>query len=252
MSAAVLELDDVRVRYAGGTEAARGVSLTIGPGECVAVIGESGCGKTTLANTILQILPTGAVVTGRVSVGGTVLPVGGAALKALRGRRAGYVAQDPYAVFDPLRSVGDRVRQAWRYHRLRPPKDVGDRVAALGVADAAARLRDRPAAWSGGMLQRASIAAATAHDPPLIVADEPTSALDADLADDALRTLRGTGSAILLISHDLRLVARHADRIAVMRDGEFVEHGTATRLLEAPAHAYTRTLLAATAPAVTP
>jgi oligopeptide/dipeptide ABC transporter ATP-binding protein len=147
-----------------------------------------------------------------------------------------------------MHAVDHHVTEAWRTHRLRPaPGETTRRVCALGVERAATRLTERPHHWSGGMLQRATIAAATAHQPALTIADEPTSALDADLADDVLTALRHASQALLLVSHNLRLVARHSDRIAVMYAGRIVETGPTTELLTRPRHPYTQALLAATA-----
>ncbi len=168
-------------------------------------------------------------------------------LRRARGKRVGLVAQDPMRSFNPLLTVGTSVAEAWRVHRDKPPRGaIADALDTLGIPDAEHRMRHRPHQWSGGMLQRASIAAASAHTPPLIVADEPTSALDADRADSVLQALRATGAGVLLISHDLALVARHSDQVAVMYAGRIVEHGPASQVLADPRHPYAQALLAAT------
>lgn len=246
-SGGVLALSGLTVTYPDGTEAVLGVDLTVREGECLAIVGESGCGKTTLVRTVLDLLPVGSTVDGEVTVDGvSVLGLGERARRRLRGLVVGYVAQDPYAACDPLRSVRHHVAEAWRNHRTRPADgEVAKRVAALGVDRAASRLRERPHQWSGGMLQRATIAASAVHRPVLTIADEPTSALDTHLADDVLITLRANAGTLLVISHDLRLVARHSDRIAVMSAGRIVEIGPAAEILGSPQHPYTRTLLAA-------
>ena len=125
-----------------------------------------------------------------------------------------------------------------------PPGVIDERISALGIGAAATRLRDRPHQWSGGMLQRASISAATVHDPELVLADEPTSALDADLAD-GVYAVRRASRGLLLISHDLRLVENHADRIAVLRDGRIIETGQTGSITTTPRHEYTSQLLTA-------
>jgi oligopeptide/dipeptide ABC transporter ATP-binding protein len=241
-----LELVGLSVTYQDGTRAVRDVDLAVWSGECVALVGESGCGKTTLARTVLQLSPASATVTGDLRVGGTdTVSLDGEGLRRLRGRVVGYVAQDPFAACDPLRSVGHHVAEAWVAQGLRPPADVAERVGELGVDRAGVRLRERPHQWSGGMLQRATIAAAVAHLPTVTVADEPTSALDAVHAEGVLATLRAASESLVLVSHDLGLAATHADRIVVMYAGRVVETGTTVELTARPRHPYTRALLAA-------
>lgn len=242
-----LRLAAVDVTYSSGVRAVRGADLVVEAGQCVAVIGESGCGKTTLARAALGLLPEGTAVTGSIQVGGVeVVGARPAVLRRLRGRRIGLVTQDPFASCDPLRTVGHHVAEAWTAHRMRPPP--GAVVAALdrlGIPRAEARSREHPHRWSGGMLQRATIAVASAHEPPVLIADEPTSALDADRANAILATLRATPAGLLLISHDLSVVAGHADQVAVMYAGRIVEYGPASRVLAAPRHPYTAALRAA-------
>jgi peptide/nickel transport system ATP-binding protein len=243
----VLRIRDLTVRYGTGPVVLSGIDLDVHEGECLALVGESGCGKTTLARTILGILPKHATVTGTIELLGqdiTHLPF--KQRRAVLGAHLGYVAQDPYAACDPLRTVRHHINEASIAHRL-PVDDsaIDTRVTALDIPDAATRLKDRPNQWSGGMLQRASICAATIHDPELVVADEPTSALDADLADGVLHTIRRASRSVLLISHDLRLVESHAETIAVLHEGRIVETETTTTLIAAPTHDYSRQLLTA-------
>jgi peptide/nickel transport system ATP-binding protein len=225
MTAPLLRIDKLSVAYGDGFTALRGVQLQIAPGECLAVVGPSGSGKSTLARAILGLLPAGATITGHIDFSGADLAaLDEAAMRPLRGRRIGYVAQDPYQACNPLRPVHDHVADAWRVHGLAPPDAmVARRLADAGIAGAETAMWQYPHQWSGGMLQRASIGAATAHAPSLLIADEPTSALDADRADAILAMLKARGSAILLISHDLDLVLRHADRIALCEAGALVE-----------------------------
>jgi peptide/nickel transport system permease protein len=242
-----LRLTDLTVAHPGSRPVVRGVSFEIRPGECVALVGASGCGKTTLARAVLGLLPAGATVAGSISVGGREL-VGAPErdLRRARGRVVGHVAQDPYAAFDPLRSVGDHVAEARRAHGVAADADgTGAELERLGVADARRRLRDRPHRWSGGMLQRATIVAANAHRPLVTVADEPTSALDAEVGPAVLDALVTASDAVLLISHDLRLVTAVADRVVVLDAGEVVEEGPTAEVVAAPRHPTTHALLAA-------
>jgi peptide/nickel transport system ATP-binding protein len=241
-----LEIGNLGVTYRDGCHAVRGVTLSAYPGQSVALVGESGCGKSTIARAILGLLPKGAVCSGSIRVGAVdVLEAKPAQLRALRGRLVGYVGQDPFATCDPLHTVGHHVREAWLSHRERPPADLPSRLADLSIPNPSQRLRERPYQWSGGMLQRASIAAATAHQPELIVADEPSSALDTELANGVLGTLRLSSKSLLLVSHDLSLVAEHADIVAVMYAGRIVETGPARTVLEHPKHPYSRALVQA-------
>ncbi|QSB16817.1 ABC transporter ATP-binding protein [Natronosporangium hydrolyticum] len=247
MGTSALVVTDLHVTYPGEVRAVRGVSLQIAAGETLALVGESGCGKTTVLRTVLGLLPAGSAVSGSVLVAGTeVVGASTGTLRTLRGLGVGYVPQEPFAAFDPVRRVGHHLAEAWRVHGRRPA--AGELVRALeehGIPEPADRLRQWPHQWSGGMLQRATIAAATAHRPPLVVADEPTSALDADRADAVLADLRRSSPSLLLVSHDLSLVARHADRMAVCYAGQVVETGVAAEVLAAPRHPYTRALVAA-------
>jgi peptide/nickel transport system ATP-binding protein len=243
-----LNIDALTVTYAGGARAVRGISLQIDPGQCLGLVGESGCGKSSVAMAVLGLLPRTATISGSIRLGAQqVVGANEEELRQARGRRVGLVAQDPMRSFNPLLTVGTSVAEAWRVHGEQPPRGaVASALDTLGIPDAEHRMRHRPHQWSGGMLQRASIAAAGAHTPPLIVADEPTSALDADRADAVLDALRATGAGVLLISHDLALVARHSDQVAVMYAGRIVEQGKAQHVLAHPRHPYAEALLAAT------
>ena len=244
---AVLRIADLSVCYSNGAQAVRSVSLELAPGECLALVGESGCGKTSVAHAILGLLPRRTTVAGSIVVGGVeVVGASRRTIRRLRGHTIGYVGQDPYAACDPLRSVRHHVEEGWTAVRATPPTGAAiERLEALGIDQAGHRAQARPNQWSGGMLQRATIAAATVHRPALTVADEPTSALDADRSDGVLQILREATDGLLLVSHDLSLVGRHADRIAVMYHGRIVEAGPASEVLSRARHPYTRALVAA-------
>ncbi len=250
MKQTVIEFQNVSVVYADGFCAVRGVSFEIGAGECLAIVGESGSGKTTISRAALGLLPKGVTVSGSILVGETeIVGASEKILRDLRGLVVGFVAQEPFSAFNPLARIYRHISEAWRVHHLNPPKNLI--IAALekiGIADAEKSSRQYPHEWSGGMLQRAEIVAAKAHAPRLIIADEPTSALDASRADETLTMLREAKSSLLLVSHDINLVAKHADRIAVCFRGKIVEIGTVRQIIENPKHFYTKILLAAVSP----
>lgn len=217
-----LSVDGLRVAYAG-TEVLRGVSFALAAGETLALVGLSGCGKTTLLRALLGLLPASAQVSGVLREGDRVIDIADrAALRARLGRGVGFVAQNPFDACAPLRPVRKHVEEAWRALRLRPdPARIAALCAELGLApDMLARF---PHEWSGGMLQRANIAAAVALAPPVLLADEPTSALDADTARAAMDCLKDAGRAVLVVSHDLALMDDMADRVLVMDRGRVVE-----------------------------
>lgn len=251
----VLEIRGLRVTYAGGVQAVRGVDLDVARGELVAIVGESGCGKSTLAIAVLRLLPETATVGGSVHLAGVnVYACDRHDAKRVRGELAGLVIQDPMSAFNPVMRVGAHVIEARRLHHRRLPAGglwgwaVG-LLRDLRIAEPERRASHYPHEWSGGMLQRAAIAAASANNPRLLVADEPTASLDASLAVDVVHGLRERqqreGAAMLLITHQLGLAAQVADRVAVMYAGRVVEVGGAAQVINRPRHPYTRALLAA-------
>ncbi|WP_116198507.1 dipeptide ABC transporter ATP-binding protein [Amycolatopsis circi] len=256
MSEAVLDIRDLRVSYADGSAAVDGLSLSVAPGEIVAVVGESGSGKSTAALAVLGLLPDSARVTGTIELAGqNVLDLRGEDLRKLRGPAAGMVFQEPMTALNPLRTIGFQLAEAIRNHdpeKLRHRRYY-DRCAELldrvGVPESAARLKQYPHELSGGLRQRVMIAIALAAGPKLIIADEPTTALDVTVQQqilDLLRDIReNEGTATLLITHNMGVVADVADRVAVLRRGKLVEEAPAAELFGSPKADYTRELLAA-------
>jgi microcin C transport system ATP-binding protein len=249
-------LVDVRnLSVAFGTkEVVRDVSFTLDRGETLALVGESGSGKSLTALSLLQLLPAGGTnPTGRVTLdGNAVIGADEKTLHELRGGLAGIIFQEPMTSLNPLHRIGKQIAEAITLHRRLPSHEVRAQVIGAltlaGFADAASRLDAFPHQLSGGQRQRVMIAIALANDPALLIADEPTTALDVTIQAQILRLLadlkKRRGLALLLISHDLTLVRRFADRVAVMKDGEIVEAGRVADVLGAPTHPYTRLLLA--------
>ncbi|MFJ9567305.1 dipeptide ABC transporter ATP-binding protein [Streptomyces fuscichromogenes] len=241
-------------RRGGRIRAVRDVSLALGRGECLAVVGESGSGKSVTARTLLGLTGARATVTARRLDfdGADLTALSDRQWRAVRGRRIGLVLQDALVSLDPLRTVGAEVRETLRTHSLADGPAARERTLALlsdaGIPDPARRAAQYPHQLSGGLRQRALIASALSGAPELLVADEPTTALDVTVQAQVLGLLArlvGEGTALLLISHDLSVVARLADRVAVMYGGRVVEQGPALDVLKDPRHPYTRALLAA-------
>lgn len=241
----VLDVRDLNVTYPDGTAGLKQVDFSLTGGSCLSVVGESGSGKSTLLGALLGLLPRGTAVRGSIRVDG-VEQVGMSAdrVRGMRQRKMGYVPQDPFASVDPLRPVLHHIRFAGNVAGLRIDDRIAvERLAKFGIAPEISQTRRWPHQWSGGMLQRACIAAATVADPLLVLADEPTSALDPETARSVLRELRsGTGS-LVLVTHDLRTTALVSDHIAVLLRGIIVEQGLTAQVLKAPKHPYTAALL---------
>ncbi|MEV0071339.1 ABC transporter ATP-binding protein [Amycolatopsis sp. NPDC050768] len=256
MSEPVLDIRGLRVSYGDGDPAVNGLSLTVEPGEIVAVVGESGSGKSTAALAVLGLLPESASVSGAIELDGqNVLELRGEELRKLRGQGAGMVFQEPMTALNPLLRIGFQLAEAIRNHdpRKRRHKHYYPRCAELlervGVPEPEARLKQYPHELSGGLRQRVMIAIALAARPKLIIADEPTTALDVTVQQqilDLLRDIRSTeGTATLLITHNMGVVADVADRVLVLRSGRLVEEAPTAELFSSPRAAYTRELLAA-------
>ncbi|MEU7972414.1 ABC transporter ATP-binding protein [Micromonospora sp. NPDC049089] len=254
---ALVTVEDLRVDFdtpTGPVAAVRGVSFTVERGECVAVVGESGSGKSVTARTLVGLAGPGARVrAGRLELAGQdVRGHRPRDWRRVRGRLAGLVLQDALVSLDPLRTVGAEIGEVLSTHEIVSRRERAGRVTHLldqvHLPEPERRARQYPHQLSGGLRQRALIASAIAGEPALLIADEPTTALDVTVQAQILRLLaerRAAGVSLLLISHDLAVVAQIADRVLVLRDGRIVEQGPTDRLLRAPEHPYTRQLLAA-------
>jgi ABC-type dipeptide/oligopeptide/nickel transport system ATPase component len=266
-AATLLEVRDLEIAFPSGKAWApvvRGVAFDIGRGEVVGLVGESGSGKTLTALSLLGLVPPpgrvtagGARLAGRSGSSGSaavdLLRLDARGMRAVRGARIGLIFQEPATAFNPVYTIGFQVAEAVRAHRQVSRRDARDEAARLldrvALADARRRLDDYPHQLSGGQRQRAMIAMALAGGPDLLLADEPTTALDVTLQAQILELLdelrRDLGLAVLLITHDLGVVAGSCDRVVVMHAGRVVETAAVGELFRAPAHPYTRELLAA-------
>ncbi|MFF7773162.1 ABC transporter ATP-binding protein [Streptomyces tanashiensis] len=255
---ALVRVSDLTVEFereAGAVRAVDGLSFTLGEGRALALVGESGSGKSTVAGALLGLhRGTGARVGGSVRVGGIdVAAAGPAELRRLRGGVAAMVFQDPLSALDPYYAVGDQIAEVHRIHHQVSGRAARARavevLGRVGIPDAARRSRSRPHEFSGGMRQRALLAMALACEPRLLVADEPTTALDVTVQAQILDLLhelrRETGTALLLVTHDVGVAAESVDEVLVMRDGREVERGPVAGVLGAPSAPYTRALLSA-------
>ena len=247
-----LEVEDLWVRF-GATEAVRGIDLAVARGETHCLVGESGCGKSASALAIMGLLPGGARRSAR-RIGFAGQEIGALSerrMAALRGDRIGMIFQDPMSSLNPAYTIGSQMGEVLRRHRRLPRGTAADRAAAMldrvGVSAPGMRLGQFPHQLSGGLRQRVMIAMALLCEPALLIADEPTTALDVTVQAQTLRLLaelqRELGLAVLLITHDLGIVARVAHRVSVMYAGEIVEHASTEALFAAPTHPYTRGLL---------
>jgi oligopeptide/dipeptide ABC transporter ATP-binding protein len=257
----LLAIEGLRVASARG-DIVRGADLVVHPGEVVGLVGESGSGKSTLGLAVLGLLGRSrSIVGGSIALEGMVIGAPGVdATEPLRGDRLGFVPQDPFRAFDPLRRMGPQVRRPLELHRGLGAGEAEARIAELlarlGVPDAGGFMARYPHQLSGGMLQRAAIATALACGPRLVVADEPTTALDVlvqlQVIESFLGLVRELGTSLLVITHDLRLLERMADRVAAMYAGRIVEFGPTDAMLSAPRHHYPAALLASSVRAAEP
>ena len=256
MTAPLLSVADLSVELPRGGRwfpAVDGVSFALQRDETVALAGESGCGKSLLARALIGLPPESARVSGVVAwEGRRLLGLPEKEWGRLRGARIGMVFQEPGAALDPVRTVGDQIGEAIRLHArvsaAEARRRAVDRLREVSLPDPESAVDEYPHRLSGGQKQRVGLAIALAADPALLIADEPTTALDATVAGEVLELLarlrRSRGLTLLLISHDLGLVARESDRVLVLYAGRIVEEGVTAEIFRSPRHPYTRGLLA--------
>jgi peptide/nickel transport system ATP-binding protein len=251
MSEPVLSIRDLSVSFPHAT-VVDGVGFDVMPGEIVGVVGESGSGKSMTARSVLRLLPKIARITGSIRFRGQeVLAMSPREIRAMRGALVSMVFQDPMTSFNPVLRIGDQIAEAMTLHGKTNRKTVAERVSALlasvGISNPKARARAYPHEFSGGMRQRALTAMAVANGPALLIADEPTTALDVTVQDQILQLMRDlnekSGTAILLITHNIAVVASLCQRLIVMYAGRVVEDGPADAVLTKPRHPYTWALL---------
>lgn len=237
----------------GVVRAVDDVSFIIQPREAVALVGESGCGKTMTAFSLLKLVPEpGKICGGKILLEGKdIVPLAEKEMQRMRGRDVSIVFQDPFTSLNPVLTVGSQLMETFRIHQNLTKKQARDEACSMledvGISDARQRLSQYPYQFSGGMRQRLMIAMALACKPKILIADEPTTALDVTIQAQILRLLEALkekyGMAVLLITHDLGVVAEFCDRVLVMYAGKIAEEADAHSLFKNPAHPYTQALL---------
>ena len=255
---ALLEVENLQTHFRtpeGVTRAVDGISFSLDAGETLAIVGESGCGKSVTANSILRLIPEPpGKIAGAVRFEGVdLLKLSERAMRGIRGNRIGMIFQEPMASLNPVLTVGRQIAEPLRLHqgldRRAAAARVLDMLSLVGIAEPRRRAREYPHQLSGGMRQRVMIAIALACNPKLLIADEPTTALDVTIQAQILELMadlkQRVGAAIILITHDLGIVAEIANRVVVMYAGRKVEEAKAADLFRAPRHPYTQGLLAA-------
>ena len=260
MSAATLTVSNLRTRFGGSSAGATvvdGVTFTLQPGRTTALVGESGCGKSVTALSLMRLIePPGHIVSGSVTLDGRdLLNLDEREMEQVRGARIGMVFQDPLTSLNPALSIGGQIVETLQAHqpmsRAQAERKAIELLARVGVANPEQRIHDFPHHFSGGMRQRVLIAVAISCSPSVIIADEPTTALDVTVQAKILRLLhdlqRDMGAALLLITHDLGVVAAMADEVLVMYAGRIVERADVDTLFHNPRHPYTKALLACVA-----
>src|SRR5207302_3796310 len=252
----LLEVEDLEVRFwtsRGLVHAVNGISFDIAPGETLGIVGESGCGKSVTSLALLGLLArNGRVESGRaVFEGRDLIRQSDRALRRIRGRAIAMIFQDPMTSLNPVLTIGRQIREALETHfgmgRKEAHATAAEALDRVGIPSAKARIRDYPHQFSGGMRQRAMIAMALACRPKLLIADEPTTALDVTIQAQILDLLRALvaeeNASLILITHDLGVVAGMCERVNVMYGGMFMETGSAEQLFGTPRHPYTLGLL---------
>ncbi|WP_439496251.1 ABC transporter ATP-binding protein [Bosea sp. (in: a-proteobacteria)] len=258
MAETLLSVRDLETHFFnedGVTRAVGGLSLTVSPGETLGIVGESGCGKSVTALSIMRLLPPtiGRTVAGSVRFEGKdLLSLSEREMRAIRGNNIAMIFQEPMTSLNPVLTVGEQIAEAVRIHQGADPKAAlaraGEMLSLVKIPDAKRRLSDYPHQFSGGMRQRVMIAMALACNPRLLIADEPTTALDVTIQAQILRLIvelkERTGSAVILITHDLGVVAETCQRVIVMYAGRKIEEAGVEALFDQPLHPYTRGLMA--------
>ena len=258
-SAPILQVENLQTHFFtqdGVTRAVDGVSFSVGAGETLGIVGESGCGKSVTALSILRLLPRrmARIVGGRVVFDGQDLAaLDEAAMRDIRGNSIAMIFQEPMTSLNPVLTIGEQIAEAVRIHQGKSNKEALARAAEMlrlvRIPDAERRLGDYPHQFSGGMRQRVMIAMALSCNPRLLVADEPTTALDVTVQAQILKLMlelkATTGAAVILITHDLGVIAETCRRVIVMYAGRVVEQARVEDLFDAPLHPYTRGLMAA-------
>jgi oligopeptide/dipeptide ABC transporter ATP-binding protein len=258
MSKTLLEVENLQTRF-NAAKAVDGVSFSIDEGEVLGIVGESGCGKSVTALSIMRLIqPPGKISGGRAIFRGgesgeiDLLKLSDKELENVLGNRVSMIFQDPMTSLNPVLSVGFQIMETLRVHRGLSKKEAKEQAIFLlrrvGIANAGQRIDDYPHEFSGGMRQRVMIAMAVACQPKLLIADEPTTALDVTIQAQILNLLREFkrefGMSIIIITHDLGVVAQLADRVAVMYAGKIVETATVEAIFNSPQHPYTQALVA--------
>ncbi len=254
----VLDIKDLYVSfdtYAGEVQAVRGVSYYVEEGEVLAVVGESGCGKSVTAQTIMKLnpMPPARIKSGELTLNGIdIVNTPEEKMQAIRGKEVSMIFQDPMTCLNPTMQVGKQIVEAIKHHQKLSKEEANakaiEMLEKVQIPNAKERSKQFPHQFSGGMRQRAMIAMALSCNPKLLIADEPTTALDVTIQAqiiDLLSDIRNDlGTAIVLITHDLGVVANLADRVAVMYAGQVVETGVSRDIFHSPSHPYTKALLA--------
>ncbi|MGO0060929.1 ABC transporter ATP-binding protein [Brevibacillus fluminis] len=253
----ILEVKDLHVSfqtYAGEVKAVRGVNFHVNRGEAVAIVGESGCGKSVTAQTLMKLIPMppGKIKSGEILFNGQdIVKKSNKEMEAIRGKDIGMIFQDPMTSLNPTMTIGNQIMEGLLKHQnmsgAQAKAKAIDLLTMVGIPQPERRITQYPHEFSGGMRQRAMIAIALACSPQLLIADEPTTALDVTIQAQILDLMRDlqkkTGTSIILITHDLGVVAEMCDRVIVMYAGKVIETGTVDEIFYNPQHPYTKGLL---------